>query len=156
MLKDLHQSATAFIKRLVRLSDVNAPDSNRSDSVENIPSLNLIQLLIDGETEHVKQRLSFLTISKRRFPRSQCALGPRFTPRDCRRNALVEQNDPVRPRRSENSLFSVMGQKATGRATALIIAAVEADAEYYALHELGFVTVSATTLVSDSVYWNRD
>jgi hypothetical protein len=69
---------------------------------------------------------------------------------------LVEQNDPVRPRRSENSLFSVMGQKATGRATALIIAAVEADAEYYALHDLGFVTVSATTLVSDSVSWNRD
>jgi hypothetical protein len=118
--------------------------------------LNPTQLLIDGETEHAKRRLSFLTIPKRRFPRSQCALGPRFTPGDCRRNALVEQNDPVRPRRSENSLFSVMGQKATGRATALIIAAVEADAEYYALHDLGFVTVSATTLVSDSVYWNRD
>jgi hypothetical protein len=69
---------------------------------------------------------------------------------------LVEQNDPVRPRRCEYSLFSVMGQKLTGRATALIIAVVEADAEYYALHELGFVTVSATTLISDSVYWSRD
>lgn len=45
-----------------------------------------------------------------------------------------------------------MGQKPTGHATALIIAAIEADAEYYALHELGFVTVSATTLVSDSIY----
>ena len=49
-----------------------------------------------------------------------------------------------------------MGQKITGRATALIIAAVEADAEYYALHELGFVTVSETMLVSDSVYLHRD
>ena len=69
---------------------------------------------------------------------------------------MVERNDPVRPRRSENSLFSVMGQRVTGRATALIIAAVEADAEYYALHELGFVAVAVTTLVSESVYWNRD
>jgi hypothetical protein len=45
-----------------------------------------------------------------------------------------------------------MGQKLAGHATALIIAATEADAEYHALHELGFVTVSVTTLVSDSVY----
>jgi hypothetical protein len=80
-------------------------------------------------------------------------LTPRFAPASLvRRNALVEQNDPVRPR----SLFSVMGQKLTGRATALVIAAVEVDAEYYALHELGFVTVSMTTLISDSVYWSRD
>jgi hypothetical protein len=84
-------------------------------------------------------------------------LTPRFAPaRLVRRNALVEQNDPVRPRRCEHSLFSVMGQKLTGRATALVIAAVEADAEYYALHELGFVTVLVTTLISDSVYWSRD
>lgn len=45
-----------------------------------------------------------------------------------------------------------MGQKPMGHATALIIAAIEADAEYYALHELGFVTVSATMLLSDCVY----
>ena len=64
----------------------------------------------------------------------------------------MEQNDPAQPSRQEHSLFSVMGQKLTGHATALIIAAIEADAEYYALHELGFVTVSATMLVSDSVY----
>jgi len=84
-------------------------------------------------------------------------LTPRFAPaRLVRRNALVEQNDPVRPRRCEHSLFSVKGQKLTGRATALVIAAVEADAEYYALHELGFVTVSVTTLISNSVYWSRD
>jgi hypothetical protein len=57
---------------------------------------------------------------------------------------------------NQHSLFSVMGQKLTGHATALIIAAVEADAEYYALHDLGFVTVSETALVSDSVYWDRD
>lgn len=52
----------------------------------------------------------------------------------------------------EHNLFSVMGQKPMGHATALVIAAIKADAEYYALHELGFVTVSETMLVSDSVY----
>ena len=64
---------------------------------------------------------------------------------------MEEQIDPVQPR-PEHNLFSVMGQKLTGHATALIIAAVEADAQYLAFHELGFVTVSATALVSDSVY----
>ena len=54
--------------------------------------------------------------------------------------------------KQEHSLFSVMGQKPTGHATALVIAAIEADAENYATHELGFITVSATRLVSDSVY----
>ncbi len=56
------------------------------------------------------------------------------------------------PSKQERRLFSVMGQKPMGHATALIIAAIEADAEYYALHELGFVTVSATMLLSDCVY----
>jgi len=69
---------------------------------------------------------------------------------------LEEQIDPVQPSKQEHNLFCVMGQKRTGRATALIIAAVEADAEYYALHDLGFVAVAVTTLVSESVYWNRD
>ena len=69
---------------------------------------------------------------------------------------MVKQSDPMQPSKQEHNLFSVIGQKLTGRATALIIAAVEADAEYYALHDLGFVTVAATTLVSESVYWNRD
>ncbi len=59
----------------------------------------------------------------------------------------------MQPSKQERSLFSVMGQTLTGHETALIIAAIEADAEYYALHELGFVTVSATMLVSDSVYF---
>jgi hypothetical protein len=58
----------------------------------------------------------------------------------------------MQPSKQEHNLFSVMGQKSAGHATELIIAAIEADAEYYALQELGFVTVSATTLVSDSVY----
>jgi hypothetical protein len=35
------------------------------------------------------------------------------------------------------------------RVRMLIIAASEADAEYYALHDLGFVIVSMTSLVSD-------
>jgi hypothetical protein len=58
----------------------------------------------------------------------------------------------VEPSNQEHSLFSVMGHKSTGHATALIIAAIAADAEHYALHELGFVAVSETVLVSDSVY----
>jgi hypothetical protein len=49
-----------------------------------------------------------------------------------------------------------MGQKLTGHATALIIADLEADAEYYALHELGFVALYDTTLVSDTVYLESD
>jgi hypothetical protein len=69
---------------------------------------------------------------------------------------VVKQSDPMQPRKQEHNLFSVIGQKLTGHAIALIIAAAEADAEDYALHELGFVTVSATTLVSDSVYFDRD
>jgi hypothetical protein len=35
---------------------------------------------------------------------------------------------------------------------ALVIAATEADAEYYVLDELGFITVSKTILVSDAVH----
>jgi hypothetical protein len=65
---------------------------------------------------------------------------------------LVKQNDPIQPSKQEHNLFSVIGQKPTGHALALIIAASEADAEYYALHELGFITLSATSLVSDSVH----
>jgi hypothetical protein len=63
----------------------------------------------------------------------------------------VQQRHPGESKHEQN-LFSVLGQKLTGHAIALIIAATEADAEYYALHELGFVTVSSTSLLSDSVY----
>jgi hypothetical protein len=64
---------------------------------------------------------------------------------------------PERPRpdqlsKQEHSLFSVMGEKLAGRAMALVIATSEADADYFALHELGFVSLSVTILVSDSVY----
>jgi hypothetical protein len=94
---------------------------------------------------------------QRRIGRLQCSIDPSVCPaRTGRRSTLEEQIDRVRPSKQEHSLFCVMGQKLTGRATALIIAAVEADAEYFALHDLGFVTVAATTLVSESVYWNRD
>jgi hypothetical protein len=58
----------------------------------------------------------------------------------------------MQPINQEHNLFSVIGQKLTGHAIALIIAASEADAQYYALHELGFITLSATSLVSDSVH----
>jgi hypothetical protein len=66
-----------------------------------------------------------------------------------RRHVLAEQN--IQPR-SGQRLFSVMGQKVAGSVTALIIAANEADAEHYALHELSFISVAVTMLVSDSVY----
>jgi hypothetical protein len=65
---------------------------------------------------------------------------------------LVDQNGAVRSIGEEHSLFSVTGQNRAGHATTLIIAATKAEAEYHALHQLGFVTVSATKLVSDSVY----
>jgi hypothetical protein len=65
---------------------------------------------------------------------------------------LAEQPTRARQSKQEHSLFSVMGQKLAGRATALIIAATEADAEYYALDELGFVTLSDTMLVSNAVH----
>jgi hypothetical protein len=65
---------------------------------------------------------------------------------------LIEQNDEMLPSRQEHSLFSVTGRNRTGHATTLIVAGTAADAQYHALHELGFVTVSATMLVSDSVY----
>jgi hypothetical protein len=55
----------------------------------------------------------------------------------------------------EHNLFSVMGQKLAGHAMALIIAATESSAKYYALHELGFLVVSETFLVSESVYIAR-
>jgi hypothetical protein len=45
-----------------------------------------------------------------------------------------------------------MGQELAGNAIALIIAATEGGAECYALHELGFLTLSKTSLISDSVH----
>jgi len=65
---------------------------------------------------------------------------------------LVDQKDLMPSSKQEHNLFSVMGKKLTGHATALIIAARETDAQYHALHELDFVTLTETMLVSDSVY----
>ena len=65
---------------------------------------------------------------------------------------MVHQKDLMPSSKQEHNLFSVMGKKLTGHATALIIAAREADAQYHALHELDFVTLTETMLVSDSVY----
>jgi hypothetical protein len=65
---------------------------------------------------------------------------------------LAEQHTPGQPSKQEHNLFSVMGQKLARHATAFIIAAIEEDAEYYALQQLGFVIVSTTILVSDSVF----
>jgi hypothetical protein len=66
-----------------------------------------------------------------------------------RRSALPKQHNPSK---QEHNLFSVTGQKIEGAAMALVIAATEADAEYYVLDELGFITVSKTILVSDAVH----
>lgn len=65
---------------------------------------------------------------------------------------MVEQNNELQPSRQERSLFSVTGRNSTGHATTIIIAATKAVAEYHAIHELGFVAVSATKPVSDAVY----
>lgn len=64
---------------------------------------------------------------------------------------MPERPSPAQPCKQEHNLFCVIGEKPAGHTTALIIAAYEADATYYALNELGFVTVSATYLVSDSI-----
>jgi hypothetical protein len=51
-----------------------------------------------------------------------------------------------------HKLFSVMGWIVQGHAVELIIAESEADAEYYAIHELGFVKVDSTTIACDHVH----
>jgi hypothetical protein len=45
-----------------------------------------------------------------------------------------------------------MGSTPAGHTVALIIAKSEADAEYFALSELGFVRVDGTALTSDCVH----
>lgn len=64
----------------------------------------------------------------------------------------MEQLPSKQRSNQERKLFSVMGQKVTGQATAFIIADTESEAEDYALYELAFVNVSATILVSECVY----
>jgi hypothetical protein len=65
---------------------------------------------------------------------------------------LADQLPPMQSSQQERKLFSVMGWNAQGHTVGLIIAKDEADAEYYALHELGFVKVDGSSLVSDCVY----
>jgi hypothetical protein len=65
---------------------------------------------------------------------------------------LAERSSPGQRSKQEHCLFTVTGEKAAGPAMALIIGATEADATYFALNELGFVIVSGTYLVSESVY----
>ena len=69
-----------------------------------------------------------------------------------RRSALAGQHTPAQPSKQQHNLFAVLGQNVAGRASALVIAPTQADAEYYALQELGFITVSDTFLVSDSIH----
>jgi hypothetical protein len=65
---------------------------------------------------------------------------------------MAGQHTTPQPSKQEHNLFAVMGQKVAGRASALIVAATKADAECYALQELGFIIVSETILVSDSIH----
>jgi hypothetical protein len=65
---------------------------------------------------------------------------------------VTEQFNPANRNKVVCKLFSVMGQTSEGNATALIIADNETDAEYYAISELGFISVSETWLASDAVH----
>jgi hypothetical protein len=65
---------------------------------------------------------------------------------------VAERHGSMQTKKVPRSLFSVLGETLAGRATALIIADDELDVERFAVRELGFVTLSATALVSDSVY----
>ena len=65
---------------------------------------------------------------------------------------MADPLPPTQGSKQEHALFSVTGFNPQGHTVALIIAGSEADAEYYALHELGFVKLDNTSLVSDCVY----
>ena len=65
---------------------------------------------------------------------------------------MAEQIPPGQGCKWERKLFSVMGSQFPGHTVALILAKSEADAEYYALHELGFIRVDSTSLVSNCVH----
>jgi hypothetical protein len=69
---------------------------------------------------------------------------------------LADKLPPTRRGQQERKLFSVMGWNPKGHTVGLIIAKDEADAEYYALHELGFVKVDGSSLASDCVYIATD
>jgi len=51
-----------------------------------------------------------------------------------------------------HELFSVVGWGLEGHAIELIIAKSEADAEHYAVRELGFIKVDDINLISDCIH----
>jgi hypothetical protein len=65
---------------------------------------------------------------------------------------MAQQSSTDHRSKQEHKLFSVMGWIVQGHAIELIIANSAADAEYYAIHELGFVKVDGTTLACDGVH----
>jgi hypothetical protein len=65
---------------------------------------------------------------------------------------MVEQPPSFHRSKQVHKLFSVMGWIAQGHAVELIIAKSESDAECYAIHELGFVKVDCTAMVSDHIH----
>jgi hypothetical protein len=65
---------------------------------------------------------------------------------------LADQIPPGQGSKRERKIFSTMDSRLSGPTVALIFAESRADAEYYALHELGFVRVDSTTLASDFVH----
>jgi hypothetical protein len=69
-----------------------------------------------------------------------------------RRRTLAEQQPPMHGSKQVHELFSVVGWKPEGRAIELVVAKSKAQAEDYAVRELGFVKVDNTSLVSNSVH----
>jgi hypothetical protein len=78
-----------------------------------------------------------------------------------RRRILAEQLPPMHGSKQMHKLFSVAGWKLEGHAIELIIARSAADAEDYAVRELGLIKVDNTSLASDCVHivvkvWNQN
>jgi hypothetical protein len=65
---------------------------------------------------------------------------------------MAEQSSSRRRSKQIHKLFSVMGWIVQGHAVELIIANTAADAEYFAVHELGFVKVNGTSLACDRLH----
>jgi hypothetical protein len=67
-------------------------------------------------------------------------------------SVLTDQMVSTLRTKRERTLLSVMGSTLLGHTVALIIAKSKADAECYAVSELGFVRVDGSALTSDCVY----
>lgn len=69
------------------------------------------------------------------------------------RSVLEEERVSSAPRsKHQRKLFSVMGWISSGHTVPLIIDESEAAAEHYAFHDLGFLKVDRTILLSDCVH----